>query len=114
ERGISLSGGQRQRLTIARALLVRPRVLVFDDATASVDAVTEKDLFRGIRSAAEGRTAIVISQRVTSVRWCDRIAVLEGGRLTGLASHDELLGTNPLYREVFDHQSLERAGGVLS
>ena len=78
ERGVSLSGGQRQRLTIARALAMDPRLLIFDDATASVDAVTEKTLFEGIREAARGRTTLVISQRVTSVKWCDRIAVIDG------------------------------------
>ncbi len=106
ERGVSLSGGQRQRLTIARALVMEPRVLIFDDATASVDAITEKDLFRGIRAAARGRTTLVVSQRVTSVRWCDRIAVLEDGVVSAVGTHDELLGSSPLYREVFEHQTL--------
>ncbi|MCC7138535.1 MAG: ABC transporter ATP-binding protein [Planctomycetes bacterium] len=105
ERGVSLSGGQRQRLTIARAVLLDPRVLVFDDATASVDAITEKELFRGIRDAAKGRTTLVISQRVSSVRWCDRIAVLEDGRVTALGTHDELLTTSALYREIHHHQT---------
>lgn len=107
ERGVSLSGGQRQRLTIARALAMDPRVLVFDDATASVDAVTERELFAGIRAAAEGRTTLVISQRITSLRWCARIAVLDRGRITAEGSHDELLETSPLYREVFEHQRLQ-------
>jgi ABC-type multidrug transport system fused ATPase/permease subunit len=106
ERGVSLSGGQRQRLTIARALVMEPRVLIFDDATASVDAITEKDLFRGIRAAARGRTTLVVSQRVTSVRWCDRIAVLEDGVVSAVGTHDELLGSSALYREVFEHQTL--------
>ena len=108
ERGVSLSGGQRQRLTIARALVMHPRVLIFDDATASVDALTEKALFDGIRAAAAGRTTLVISQRVTSIRWCDRIAVLDEGRIAAIGSHDELLATSPLYREVFEHQALDR------
>ncbi len=112
ERGVSLSGGQRQRLTIARALVMDPRVLVFDDATASVDAVTEKTLFEGIRAAARGRTALVVSQRVTSVRWCDRIAVVEAGRVTAEGSHAELLGRSRVYREIAEHQSLVRAGGA--
>lgn len=108
ERGVSLSGGQRQRLTIARALVMEPRVLVFDDATASVDAVTEKRLFDGIRAAAAGRTTLVISQRVTSVRWCDRIGVLEDGRISAIGTHDELLEKSALYREIHNHQRLAR------
>jgi ATP-binding cassette subfamily B protein len=108
ERGVSLSGGQRQRLTIARALAMDPRVLIFDDATASVDAVTEKELFDGIRSAARGRTTIVISQRVTSVAWCDRVAVLEDGRLSAVGTHDDLMRESALYREIHRHQTLER------
>ena len=106
ERGVSLSGGQRQRLTIARALARNPRVMVFDDATASVDAVTEKRLFEGIQEAARGRTTLVISQRVPSVRWCDRIAVLDGGVVTAVGSHTELLSSSPLYREIESHQRL--------
>lgn len=106
ERGVSLSGGQCQRLTIARALAMDPRVLVFDDATASVDAVTEKQLFEGIRAAARDRTTLVISQRVTSVRWCDRIAVLDGGVVTAIGTHRELLEGSPLYKEIHSHQQL--------
>ncbi len=108
ERGVSLSGGQRQRLTIARALAMDPRVLIFDDATASVDAVTEKTLFDGIRSAAAGRTTLVISQRVTSVRWCDRIALLEEGVITGIGTHAQMLTSSPLYQEIHHHQQLTR------
>jgi ATP-binding cassette subfamily B multidrug efflux pump len=109
ERGVSLSGGQRQRLTIARALAMDPRVLIFDDATASVDAVTEKELFQGIRAAAKGRTTLVISQRVTSIRWCDRVAVLEQGRITAVGTHEELLAASSLYRDVLRHQQLTGA-----
>ncbi len=106
ERGVSLSGGQCQRLTIARALAMDPRVLIFDDATASVDAVTEKQLFEGIQAAARDRTTLVISQRVTSVRWCDRIAVLDGGVVTAVGTHSELLASSPLYQEIHSHQQL--------
>jgi ABC-type multidrug transport system fused ATPase/permease subunit len=107
ERGVSLSGGQRQRLTIARALARDPRVLIFDDATASVDAITEKKLFQGIRAAAAGRTTLVISQRVTSVRWCDRIAVLENGVVTAVGAHDRLIEQSALYAEIWQHQKLD-------
>jgi ATP-binding cassette subfamily B protein len=109
ERGVSLSGGQRQRLTIARALAMDPRILIFDDATAAVDAATEKELFRGIRAAARGRTTLVISQRVTSVRWCDRVAVIEEGRVAAIGTHEELLEASPLYRDMHAHQALVRA-----
>jgi len=109
ERGVSLSGGQRQRLTIARALAMDPRVLIFDDATASVDAVTEKELFQGIRAAARGRTTLVISQRVTSIRWCDRVAVLESGRITAVGAHAHLMERSSLYRDVLRHQQLTGA-----
>jgi ABC-type multidrug transport system fused ATPase/permease subunit len=108
ERGVSLSGGQRQRLTIARSLVPDPRVLVFDDATARVDALTEKDLFRGIRAAARGRTTLVISQRVTSVAWCDRVAIVEDGAVSAIGDHDELASSSALYREIHEHQALER------
>jgi ATP-binding cassette subfamily B protein len=106
ERGVSLSGGQRQRLTVARALACRPRVLVLDDATASLDAVTERRLFEGIGETAARTTVIVISQRVPSVRWCDRIAVIDQGRITAVGRHEELLETSELYREIDRHQRL--------
>jgi len=70
--------------------------------------VTERALFEGIRAAARGRTTIVISQRVTSVRWCDRIAVLDHGVITSIGTHDELVRSSPLYQEIFRHQQLTR------
>ncbi|MCG3134682.1 MAG: putative multidrug export ATP-binding/permease protein [Planctomycetes bacterium] len=111
ERGVSLSGGQRQRLTIARALAMDPRVLVFDDATAAVDALTEHELFEGIRSASKGRTTLVISQRITALRWCDRIAVIERGRVADVGTHEELLARCPLYAEIEKHQRIQKGAG---
>lgn len=110
ERGVSLSGGQRQRLALARSLATRPRVLVLDDATASVDAVTERRIWRGIRAAAPDATLLVISQRIPSVRACDRIAVLDEGRVTAVGSHAELLAASALYRAIDEQQ---RLSGVL-
>ena len=106
ERGVSLSGGQRQRLTIARALAAEPRVLILDDATASLDAVTEQELLTALREGTTSCTRIVISQRVPSVRWCDRIAVMDQGAVIGLGTHEHLLATCPLYGEIDKYQRL--------
>lgn len=107
ERGFTLSGGQRQRVAIARALLADPRVLVLDDATASVDATTEQAIQQTIRGATAQRTTIVISHRLSTLALADEIVVLESGRITAHGSHEEVLATNAIYREI--HEGAGRA-----
>ncbi len=108
ERGVTLSGGQRQRLAIARALLVDPRILILDDATASVDATTEARIRSGLEEAKRGRTTIIIAHRLSTIALADEIVVLEAGRIAARGTHDELLATSPVYREIHDHGLLER------
>ncbi|MGE0405741.1 MAG: ABC transporter ATP-binding protein [Candidatus Korobacteraceae bacterium] len=107
ERGITLSGGQKQRTAIARALLRNPRILILDDALASVDTYTEERILNHLREVMQGRTTIFISHRVSTVRNADRIAVLHGGRIVELGTHDELLARNGYYTELYNKQLLE-------
>jgi ABC-type multidrug transport system fused ATPase/permease subunit len=100
ERGLTLSGGQRQRVAIARALVAKPRILVLDDATSSVDASTESRIKDALREVMEGRTTFVIAHRLSTIALADEIAVLEGGRVVARGTHDELLETSDLYREI--------------
>src|SRR4051812_8140216 len=102
ERGLTLSGGQRQRLAIARALLADPRILVLDDATSSVDASTEQAIKTALREVMEGRTTFVIAHRLSTIALADEIAVIEDGELVARGTHDELLETNGLYREIVE------------
>ena len=108
ERGITLSGGQRQRIAIARALAIDPRVLILDDATASVDATTEAQIRVGLRAAMKGRTTLIIAHRLSTIALADEIVVLEDGRIAARGPHRELLDTSPVYREIHDHGLLER------
>jgi ATP-binding cassette subfamily B protein len=107
ERGITLSGGQRQRLAIARALIVNPRILVLDDATASVDATTEARIRLGLREAMRGRTTLIIAHRLSTIALADEVVVLDHGRIAARGRHDELLATSPVYREIYEHGLLE-------
>jgi ATP-binding cassette subfamily B protein len=104
ERGVSLSGGQRQRLAIARAFLVNPRILVLDDATASVDARTERLIQEAVRRLCEGRTTFIIAQRFSSVRNASLVLVLNQGRLVDQGTHSELLARNDFYRSIVKQQ----------
>jgi ABC-type multidrug transport system fused ATPase/permease subunit len=108
ERGITLSGGQRQRLAIARALAVDPRVLILDDATASVDASTEARIRVGLREAMRNRTTLIIAHRLSTIALADEIVVLDDGRIAARGTHDELLVTSQVYRDIYEHGLLER------
>ncbi len=108
ERGITLSGGQRQRIAIARALAVDPRILILDDATASVDATTEAHIRTGLREAMRGRTTFIIAHRLSTIALADEIVVLDDGRIAARGTHDELLESSPVYREIYEHGLLER------
>ena len=108
ERGITLSGGQRQRLAIARALAVDPRILILDDATASVDASTEALIRLGLRGAMVGRTTFIIAHRLSTIALADEVVVLDDGQVVARGRHDELLDESPVYREIYEHGLLER------
>jgi len=107
ERGITLSGGQKQRTAIARALIRNPRILILDDALSSVDTHTEDKILNHLRDVMQGRTTIFISHRVSTVRNADRIAVLHGGRIVELGTHDELLALDGYYSDLYNKQLLE-------
>ena len=100
EQGFSLSGGQRQRLAIARAILIRPRVLILDDATSSVDASMEQEIRAALRRVMEGRTTIIISHRLSTIALADKVVLIEGGRVIEVGTHSDLLRTSPRYAEV--------------
>ena len=110
ERGITLSGGQRQRLAIARALVIDPRILILDDATASVDATTESLIRRGLTEAMRGRTTIVIAHRLSTIALADTVVVLEHGTIVARGTQSELLETSPVYREIHDYGLLQEIG----
>ncbi len=107
ERGITLSGGQKQRTAIARAIIRNPRILILDDALSSVDTQTEDKILNHLREIMRGRTTIFISHRVSTVRNADRIAVLHGGRIVELGTHDELIARDGYYTDLYNKQLLE-------
>lgn len=113
ERGLTLSGGQKQRTALARALVRDPRILILDDALASVDTYTEERILEALRSVMAGRTTILISHRISTVRHADRIAVLVRGRIAELGSHEELLERNGYYAELYQKQLLEEELAVI-
>lgn len=102
ERGVTLSGGQRQRLAIARAFLTRPRILILDDSTSAVDSATEDQIQTAIQRAAANQTTILITHRLSQIRWADKVALLRKGRLVAAGKHEELLYEYPAYRRIFE------------
>jgi ATP-binding cassette subfamily B protein len=107
ERGVTLSGGQKQRTSIARAVLRNPRILILDDALASVDTYTEEQILAGLRQVMAGRTTILISHRISTARNADRIAVLVAGQIAEYGTHEELLARNGYYTKLYEKQQLE-------
>jgi ATP-binding cassette subfamily B protein len=103
ERGVTLSGGQRQRIAIARALLTDPRILVLDDSTSAIDSATEDEIQKAIRRLLQGRTTLLITHRLSQIRWADKILVLRRGELVDQGTHAELLNRCELYRRIFMH-----------
>ncbi|HWV36656.1 MAG TPA: ABC transporter ATP-binding protein [Thermomicrobiales bacterium] len=103
ERGVTLSGGQRQRLAIARALLTSPRVLILDDSTSAIDSATEDEIQQAIRRVLEDRTTLLITHRLSQIRWADKVLLIQGGVLVDQGTHDELLTRSRLYRRIFAH-----------
>lgn len=111
ERGATLSGGQRQRLAIARALLTDPHILILDDSTSAIDSATEDEIQRAIRRVLQGRTTLLITHRLSQIRWADKILVLDQGTLIDQGTHEELLARCALYQRIFARHGRERVGG---
>ena len=101
ERGVTLSGGQRQRLALARAFLSEPRILILDDSTSAIDSATEDEIQKAINRAQQGRTTLLITHRLSQIRWADHILVLDQGKLLASGTHEELLRTSAIYRRIF-------------
>ena len=107
--GTNVSGGQRQRLCLARALLRQPRILILDDATSACDTATDARIRHNLKTCFPGMTQLVISQRVNTVMECDRILILKDGTVNGIGTHQELLESNAIYREIYTIQ--QESGG---
>lgn len=101
QRGVTLSGGQRQRIALARAFLTNPRILILDDSTSAIDSATEDEIQRAIEKAAEGRTTLLITHRLSQIRWADLIVVLRKGRVAVVGTHETLLRESEAYRNIF-------------
>jgi ATP-binding cassette subfamily B multidrug efflux pump len=104
QRGTNLSGGQKQRLAIARALLMRPKILILDDSTSSVDVETETKIQEALEDHMHDQTSFVVAQRISTVLKADKIIVIDKGRIVAQGTHQELMGSSPIYREIYDSQ----------
>ena len=114
ERGTRLSGGQKQRLSIARALIIKPKILIFDDSTSSVDVETEYKIQLGLEKIMKGTTTLIITQRISTIRDADTILILDKGRIVGLGTHEKLIGSNVLYKQIYETlYQKQRAGKPL-
>jgi ATP-binding cassette, subfamily B, bacterial len=107
QRGVTLSGGQRQRIALARAFLSDPRILILDDSTSAIDSATEEEIQRALRRIQAGRTTLLITHRLSMIRWADVILVLERGKLVATGNHDHLLRTSPVYRRIFSRYDID-------
>ena len=102
--GVNVSGGQKQRLCIARAMLRHPAILILDDSTSAVDSATEAAIRQSFNENLKDTTVIIIAQRISSVRYADKIVILDDDHIAGEGTHDELLASNPIYQEIYTSQ----------
>ncbi len=112
EKGTSLSGGQKQRLSIARAVIKNPEILIFDDSTSALDLITEAKLHQGLREEKSDVTKIIVAQRIATAKHADRIIVLDGGSIVGFDSHDKLMESCPVYKDIYDSQLKREEGAI--
>jgi ATP-binding cassette subfamily B protein len=112
ERGVTLSGGQKQRLTIARALVGNPRILIMDDSLSFVDAKTEQEIQSAIEEATRTRTTLIIAQRFSTIRTAQKILVLENGSVAEFGTHDELMAKNGVYKKVYETQFAQKTSSI--
>ena len=109
--GVNVSGGQKQRLCIARALLKKPKIMILDDSTSAVDTATDAQIRYGLKQLDKDMTTIIIAQRISSVEHCDKIVVLNDGKIDAVGTHEQLLKTNQIYQEVYHSQQKGTAEG---